>query len=69
MKKDRENPDKPKKSAHNRIVARIKCIDDDLSGRRKDKPGGYPVNKKSPVIKCVPKGKVGIFIIEILNFD
>ena len=56
MKKEKTNADKPNKQAHKRQVVRIKCMDDDLSGRRKDKPGGYPANKKSPVIKCVPKG-------------
>jgi len=56
-KKEKTNPDKPNRPAHKRIVVRIKCSG--ATARRKNKPGGYPTVKKSPVIKCVPKGPGG----------
>lgn len=57
-KKDYSNADKPKKQAHWRQVVRIKCAS---AGARRpgNKPGGYPVNKVSPIVKCVPKGPAG----------
>ena len=57
MKKEKLNPDKPKKPANNRMVVRVKCVVELVEGRRPgNKPGGYPAVKSAPVIKCVPKG-------------
>jgi len=56
-KKEHNNPDKPKKVAHRRIVVRISCKN--VARRPGNKPGGYPETKNSPIIKCVPKGPAG----------
>ena len=57
MKKQQNDPSKPKKQANWRIVVRAEC--ETLVRRNGSKPGGYPLRKNAPVIKCTRKGPAG----------
>lgn len=48
-----KNPDKPRRPGSWRVVVRPECL---VTARRNTKPGGYPVNKSAPIIKCTKKG-------------
>jgi len=55
-KKPHNNPDKPRRPGHWRVVVRPECVE---NARRGGKPGGYPDVKRMPLVKCTRKGIAG----------